>query len=445
MVEFEITGNKYELKIDGTKKSNSEFLDYLNNGAFKPKFNFSIKALFWGFWALLIDVGLIDALIKSRHLKVGQWLAIIFVNTMFFVTLYSIKKLKVKFTGSKEDLKNLKNLMSEINNSTGPFSVETVKSHKGHDKKLNSGCDRTVNMKKVKNKKSKFFNSNIKFPCYQTDEATICLLPFFMLEISKDGSAYLSNYSKQTAPGRGTITTPNVPKDGEVESTTWAKVNKNGTKDKRFKDNFQLYRVVHYSYYFSATGNIVRLYFYNKNIMEIFKELSSFGQSIAETNDKSQENQKSHTKSFNNETNSNPNNNTQFLGLIINTSLAVMNADGEVLDSELTMLRAGIISLIPNIDFDINTAIINQHKKMTLLLSNKSQEQDFLSIFISSELSLEEKVKALGVAIQVAFADGHLHKNEENVLLGVAKILGIDPSVVKDHIKECNKGLKSVA
>lgn len=177
MVEFKIQNDKYKILIDGKESSDINLIDYLNAAKLKKKINFNFKALFLGLFCFLLDVVLVSDFVKEKFIV---WIIggiAVFFHYLFFTAVYSIKKIKIKFDGEESDIKLIKEKIKIITASTAPFFLKTVKNLTDHDKKLNSGCERTVKLEKIINKPQKYFKSNILFPCYILENVTICLLP----------------------------------------------------------------------------------------------------------------------------------------------------------------------------------------------------------------------------------------------------------------------------
>jgi hypothetical protein len=56
-----------------------------------------------------------------------------------------------------------------------------------------------------------------------------------------------------------------IPSDSEVVETTWEKANKNGTPDKRFKDNFQIPVCLYGSIEIKSTSGINEAYSFSNH------------------------------------------------------------------------------------------------------------------------------------------------------------------------------------
>ncbi len=72
------------------------------------------------------------------------------------------------------------------------------------------------------------------------------IVGFHEIEITFGGSQFLEEEK--------------IPSDTKVVGHTWAKVNKNGTPDKRFKDNYQIPIVLYGSLGFSTKSGLNEVY-----------------------------------------------------------------------------------------------------------------------------------------------------------------------------------------
>jgi hypothetical protein len=111
------------------------------------------------------------------------------------------------------------------------------------NRKVNAGAGRNVNRIPLKiEKKAPFYlHSNVEIIMMKLKKETLLLLPDKVFVIRK-GKVGVINYADINIDATETlfIESEPVPKDAQIVDHTWQYVNKNGTPDKRFKNNRQL-------------------------------------------------------------------------------------------------------------------------------------------------------------------------------------------------------------
>ncbi len=127
-----------------------------------------------------------------------------------------------------------------INKSQG--KRQQIRSTHVNDSRYHSGASSVVSLKpiKISNKLPSFMKTNVYTYCITTDSEKLIVFPDKLLIIrgSKIGAINYDDihisYEKQN------ITGGDVYGDSEVVGHTWKYVNRNGTPDKRFKNNRQM-------------------------------------------------------------------------------------------------------------------------------------------------------------------------------------------------------------
>ncbi len=100
--------------------------------------------------------------------------------------------------------------------------------------------------------------------------------PGFLLVYNSEHSFAIIDYSELEVDGYqyNIVENESVPKDSEIISYTWYKCNKDGTPDKRFKDNFQIPILKYNAISFKSRSGLNELFlFSNSGNADFFKSL----------------------------------------------------------------------------------------------------------------------------------------------------------------------------
>lgn len=141
---------------------------------------------------------------------------------------------------SQKTYDNLSNIWMSLNRNSKFW--QTI-SESVINRKRNGGASRGVNriITRAINKTPFFIKSNVQPFGLQLRRQTLYFLPDKLLIISGRGVGAI-NYSDIHMRFSTTrfVETESAPKDANVVGTTWLKVNKDGSPDKRFKENRQV-------------------------------------------------------------------------------------------------------------------------------------------------------------------------------------------------------------
>ncbi|MDR6157376.1 hypothetical protein QF023_000892 [Chryseobacterium sp. SLBN-27] len=159
---------------------------------------------------------------------------------------------------SKRKYENLSNAFKNLATSHKIWDITTA--HFQDRVAARSNADTLVNRRntKIGFKSLSIINSNYEALYFQNvNGADLYFYPTFILMYTDNQNFAVIGIDELTMTFSSvnfTETEP-VPRDSKVISKTWAKVNKNGTPDKRFKDNYQI-PVVRYGRisFFTDTG-----------------------------------------------------------------------------------------------------------------------------------------------------------------------------------------------
>lgn len=142
---------------------------------------------------------------------------------------------------SKKKYLEMKEKWMSLNNSKNLWQFVTTSSVK--NKKVTAGAGALVDRKKIRIKEETpiFLKTPEKYVCLELNKETLYFLPDKLL-IIKGVEAGAISYDNLTVNGGYDrfVEHEHVAKDAEIISHTWEKVNKNGTPDKRYKNNRQL-------------------------------------------------------------------------------------------------------------------------------------------------------------------------------------------------------------
>lgn len=142
---------------------------------------------------------------------------------------------------SKANYDKLTTTWMSLNDNDKLWQVLTSAQYK--DSRYHGGAQNAVSLSPIKATNKVPFYINLNFIPFglQLDKKQLFFLPDKLLVIDKNKVGALSyedlniNFSKTQFIESGI-----VPKDAKILRQTWLKVNKNGTPDKRFKDNRQV-------------------------------------------------------------------------------------------------------------------------------------------------------------------------------------------------------------
>lgn len=120
---------------------------------------------------------------------------------------------------------------------TGAYSEDTRKTRSAASTVIKKDATQ-IGFKQLPDIKSKYEAMYFK----NLNGADIYIYPNFVIMYEKKGKFAVVNYSELDFRFTRTrfIETGKIPKDSKIIAKTWAKVNKNGTPDKRFKGNYQI-------------------------------------------------------------------------------------------------------------------------------------------------------------------------------------------------------------
>lgn len=158
---------------------------------------------------------------------------------------------------------------------------QVIQEGKVSDKKYNAGANRVINRKAIRvTKKLPFYiSTNIEPICLQLRKETLLILPDKIL-IVRDHAIGVVDYSsiRISSSQVNFVEDESVPSDAEIVGQTWKYVNKNGTPDKRFKDNKQLSICLYGVVYISSIGGLnIELQCSNyRRANEFEKKINSF-------------------------------------------------------------------------------------------------------------------------------------------------------------------------
>lgn len=173
---------------------------------------------------------------------------LLWITTIIGILLkiYTLKNLTIpiEYKLDEEARKNYLNLKERwmlLNNSKKIWQYVTSSSVK--NRKITAGAGSLINRKiiRIKEETPKFLKTQEKYICLELNKETLYLLPDKLLIIKGVEAGAISYDNLIINCGYNQfIESEAVPKDAEIISYTWEKVNKNGTPDKRYKNNKKL-------------------------------------------------------------------------------------------------------------------------------------------------------------------------------------------------------------
>lgn len=142
---------------------------------------------------------------------------------------------------SKENFEQMNKRWKSLNNSKQLWQLTTTAATK--DRKHNAGATNLVIRKKIKVSENCpiFFKTDLQFITLSLQNETLIFMPDKIL-ILKGKDVGAISYDNLYISGKEYrfVEEEKVPSDASIVDHTWAKVNKDGSPDKRFKGNRQL-------------------------------------------------------------------------------------------------------------------------------------------------------------------------------------------------------------
>lgn len=145
---------------------------------------------------------------------------------------------------------------------TSSASVNTL-----HDWKVNAGAGGIVNLVELNCLLSPhdFIKTNIPIPVFRSKDQWVCLFPDQILVIKGKSVASVKYSDAVPEVGQNNfIEERRVPSDATQVDLTWKYVNKNGSPDKRFKDNKRLPILQYTMIIFSNQKGLNEMYYFSK-------------------------------------------------------------------------------------------------------------------------------------------------------------------------------------
>lgn len=163
-----------------------------------------------------------------------------------FLKIYVKKKLSIpiEYAFDKESLEKyerLKRQWKSLNSSAALWQLTSSAST--NDKKHNAGATNLVSRDKIKITEGcpKFFRTDMKYILISLKNESLVMMPdkILILKGKNVGAISYEDLHIHTRDYRF-VEAERVPSDAEIVDHTWAKVNKDGSPDKRFKGNRKL-------------------------------------------------------------------------------------------------------------------------------------------------------------------------------------------------------------
>ena len=194
-----------------------------------------------------------------------------------FLKIYVKKNLSIpmEYTFDKESLEKYEHLKKQwisLNSSVALWQLTLSSST--NDKKHNAGAANLVSREKIKITEGcpKFFRTDMKYILVSLKNESLVLMPdkILILKGKNVGAISYENLRVHIQDYRF-IEEERVPSDAEIIDHTWAKVNKDGSPDKRFKGNRKLpicrYGLIRLS---SNSGMDIRICCSNNKLLQNF-------------------------------------------------------------------------------------------------------------------------------------------------------------------------------
>jgi hypothetical protein len=182
----------------------------------------------------------------------------------------------------KDKIQEFYNAFNEIKNSNCIWHIpSSANLNTWNDKKHNAGASNLVRRKgiHITDNTPKYFKTNIRIPMIPVGKQKMYFFPERILIFDNKNVGTINytdlsiNYSNIRFIESGI-----VPRDSEIIDYTWKYVNKNGSPDKRFKDNVRIpivkYSEIHFSSK-SGLNEVIQLSKANKG-SELEKAVSSY-------------------------------------------------------------------------------------------------------------------------------------------------------------------------
>ncbi len=248
MISIKVEEDGVSGSIDGTAATQEDIAHYLGTKLLNQWWT-EKSVIVMGVITLSILVWALNAQTALSQGVANQWYIFIGVLAISIILILRRPILTIQIEGNKEVVKATKRLAKEVTKRFRPFSMETTATHKGIDKKRHAGADRTIERIDVACKTKKHVKGNIKIPYYKMGNSHLLFFPSFMVVVDRNRSATTLQYTTRML-AKSTLTMPmkKVPKVANIEGTTWAKLNANGSRDKRFKGNYKVAAVTVYEF-----------------------------------------------------------------------------------------------------------------------------------------------------------------------------------------------------
>ena len=211
-------------------------------------------------------------LIKPVFLVVGMFGVVLKIYIRF------VGKIRLDYEFNDDYLKrhnNMTNAWIELAKSQGLWQI--VQTGNVQNRKINAGASSLVSRKQVKiaNKVPFYIESDTNMVQLELKNITLIFMPDKILIINGLKLGALDYEDIQINTGTvNFIESDVVPEDTKVVGYTWSKVNKDGTPDKRYKDNRELpiceYGTIKIS---SKSGLNIQMHCSNANNTRKFREL----------------------------------------------------------------------------------------------------------------------------------------------------------------------------
>src|SRR5699024_6838126 len=191
-----------------------------------------------GIRTLLIWVTIISLLLTPGT---PFFIVIFFAGIAGLIYLSATKKISVEYEFDeygKRRIQMMDHAMGMLINNRSIWQVNTIQANSS--RKTNAGASESVGRKLVKFQKKKPFFLKTDATCYHIKllRDNVFILPDRLIIKGKKGWGAVDYSELHLGVGNVIfIESGGVPKDAQIVGHTWQYVNKNGTADKRFKNN----------------------------------------------------------------------------------------------------------------------------------------------------------------------------------------------------------------
>lgn len=212
---------------------------------------------------------------------------------------YENFKLDIEFNMDQSILNDYLTLKKNFEQLANINVIWDITSAKSVDRvKERSAAGTSITRTKVKFSKSSLDYINTKYEALRFQNANggdMFLYPGFIVMIDKQNKEFgLIDFREINIEHHGQrfVETEGVPKDSKVVDRTWKYVNKSGSPDKRYKDNYEIPIALYYELTISSTKGLFESYqFSNPEIGQIFCDsFSKYQDSLQKMNWKNEEN-----------------------------------------------------------------------------------------------------------------------------------------------------------